>query len=345
MSHSRFDNSKKSHWVSQLVGPAVAGVAELPLFHPSDTVAKRLQKHKGAPIRDLEQLKKVMFADAYGASFPKKVQSLYSGIAFASGYKVLQRAYRLGGQQIVKSHLKKLNFDEKMQAAFGNKIGNIMLSGTAGSIIGVGEVLLLPLDALKVRMQTNVGGTVSLLNLFKSIYLPLDTLKVGVEGEITLSTLFKGAKWTAARNVPGSFALFSGAAAVKEAFGLKNYNDATLLQETVASTAGAIASLTVSNPLDVVKTRIQASGGLYSGSTIFKNMLANESLTALGKGLVPKLITTTPKLAFTMTFGQMIINEVDTMIQKFGMFSGSGVKTETAKVSDETHRPGGPSFK
>ena len=68
----------------------------------------------------------------------------------------------------------------------------------------------------------------------------------------------RGATWTAARNIPGSFALFGGSAFVKEyAFNLKDYSKATFFQNFCGSIAGAVLSISVSAPMDVVKTRIQ----------------------------------------------------------------------------------------
>jgi len=63
-------------------------------------------------------------------------------------------------------------------------------------------------------------------------------------------SIFRGVTWTAARNAPGSFALFGGSAIVKESiFKLDNYNKATFFQNFVASVGGAIASITVSAPV------------------------------------------------------------------------------------------------
>lgn len=38
---------------------------------------------------------------------------------------------------------------------------------------------------------------------------------------------------------------------------LEKYSDATFMQDSIASVAGAVASITVAQPLDVIKTRIQ----------------------------------------------------------------------------------------
>jgi hypothetical protein len=86
--------------------------------------------------------------------------------------------------------------------------------------------------------------------------------------------------------MPGSFALFGGSAVTKEwIFGLKDYSNATFFQNFCASIAGAVASITISAPLDVVKTRIQAArfDSTEGGRSIVKNMIRKEGLGAFFK--------------------------------------------------------------
>jgi Mitochondrial carrier protein len=61
------------------------------------------------------------------------------------------------------------------------------------SIVGIGEIILLPLDVLKIKRQTNPEAFRG-RGLFKI---------VSDEG----FGLYRGAGWTAARNAPGSFAV------------------------------------------------------------------------------------------------------------------------------------------
>jgi hypothetical protein len=63
----------------------------------------------------------------------------------------------------------------------------------SSSLIGIGEVVLLPLDVLKIKRQTNPEAFRG-RGLFKIIK---------DEG----MGLYRGAGWTAARNAPGSFAV------------------------------------------------------------------------------------------------------------------------------------------
>merc|ERR1719410_741890 len=131
-----------------------------------------------------------------------------------------------------------------MQATFGKDTGKTLTAAFAGSIMGIGEIVLLPLDVLKIKSQTNpeVLKGRGVLDIFMK------------EGR----GLYRGAGWTAAGNAPGSFALFGGSAVVQHKFfGLENTKDATFFQNFIASISGAVASITVAAPLDVIKTRIQ----------------------------------------------------------------------------------------
>ena len=74
---------------------------------------------------------------------------------------------------------------------------------------------------------------------------------------------------------------------------MTDYNKASWLQNFVASIAGASASLVVSAPLDVIKTRIQNRNfeNPESGFKIVGSMMKNEGITAFFKGLVPKVLS------------------------------------------------------
>lgn len=97
-----------------------------------------------------------------------------------------------------------------------------------------------------------------------------------------------------ARNAPGSFALFGANAFVKgKVFGLEDYRKATWMQTIASSIAGSFASIVVSAPFDVIKTRIQSkavgSPGV-SGFAVVADMAKNEGVGAFFKGLTPKIL-------------------------------------------------------
>lgn len=155
------------------------------------------------------------------------------------------------------------------------------------SLTGIGEIVLLPLDVLKIKRQTNPEAFRS-RGFFRI---------VSDEG----FALYRGWGWTAARNAPGSFALFGGSAFTKEyVFGLEDFGKATWTQNFFSSIGGAVASITVSAPLDVVKTRIQNANfeSKTGGGAIIKDMIKNEGMSAFFKGLTPKVSCLTRCLAY-----------------------------------------------
>jgi len=285
---------KKESTAARLLGAGCAGIAELIVFHPVDTTAKRLMSNHGK-ITSASQLNSVVFRDKASASVSGRFFSLFPGLGYAAAYKVLQRVYKYGGQPFARDYLAK-NHGDWFDRTFGRGNGKAIMHATAGSLIGIGEIVILPLDVLKIKRQTNPEA-----------FRGRGVLKIVADEGFGL---YRGWGWTAARNAPGSFALFGGSAATKQYFyKLEDYNAATWMQNFVASIAGASASLIVSAPLDVVKTRIQNRNfdNPESGFKIVSNMMRHEGPTAFFKGLVPKLLMTGPKLVFSFWLAQTLI--------------------------------------
>ena len=228
----------KESTTARLLGSGTSGILELLGFHPVDTIAKRLMTNKlpifSSPLGARQQLSQVIFKDASNLSTTRKYLSLFPGLGVAAGYKILQRMYKFAGQLYVKDYLQQ-NYTQNFNAIVGEKNSKTMMSATAGSLIGIGEVILLPLDALKIKLQ------VATKESQKSVWSIIKQEKFG---------LYRGAGWTMARNAPGSFALFGGSSATKQyIFGLQDQQRATILQETICSVVGAISSIMISAPV------------------------------------------------------------------------------------------------
>ncbi|KAL9112374.1 MAG: hypothetical protein Q9187_007771 [Circinaria calcarea] len=285
---------KKESAAARLLGSGSAGIAELAIFHPVDTIAKRLMSNQGK-ITSVSKLNTVIFKEYSGAKIGRKFTSLFPGLGYAAGYKILQRIYKYGGQPFARDYLA-LHHGDKFDRTFGKGTGKAIMHATAGSLIGIGEIILLPLDVLKIKRQTNPEAFRG-----RGVFRIVADEGMG---------LYRGAGWTAARNAPGSFALFGGSAFAKEKiFKLKDYNSASWYQNFIASIAGASASLIVSAPLDVIKTRIQNRNfdNPESGFRIVSSMMKNEGFTSFFKGLTPKLLMTGPKLVFSFWLAQTLI--------------------------------------
>lgn len=292
---------KKESATARLLGSGSAGIAELAIFHPVDTIAKRLMSNQGK-VTSAARLNEVIFRDTAHATIGKKFTSLFPGLGYAAGYKILQRIYKYGGQPFARDYLA-LNHGDQFDRAFGKGNGKAIMHATAGSLIGIGEIVLLPLDVLKIKRQTNPEAFRG-----RGVFRIVADEGMG---------LYRGAGWTAARNAPGSFALFGGSAAAKQyLYKLDDYNSAGFMQNFVASIAGATASLVVSAPLDVIKTRIQNRNfeNPESGFKIVGSMMKNEGFTSFFKGLTPKLLMTGPKLVFSFWLAQTLIPAFDKIV-------------------------------
>ncbi|EMF15541.1 mitochondrial carrier [Sphaerulina musiva SO2202] len=285
---------EKESGLARVLGAGSAGIAELAVFHPVDTIAKRLMSNQGK-IVGAAQLNEVIFRKHASEPFVRRFFTLFPGLGYAAAYKILQRVYKYGGQPFVRDYLQ-TNHGRTFDNAFGKGNGKAIMHATAGSIIGIGEIVLLPLDVLKIKRQTNPEA-----------FRGRGVMRIVADEGFAL---YRGWGWTAARNAPGSFALFGGSAAAKQyLYKLEDYNKASWLQNFVASIAGSSASLIVSAPLDVVKTRIQNQNFEVkkSGLKIVSDMARVEGFSSFFKGLVPKLLMTGPKLTFSFWLAQTLI--------------------------------------
>eukprot|EP01083_Nonionella_stella_P035364 96525_1 len=285
-------------------GSATSGILEIMIFHPVDTVAKRLMSNTetlfqpGGGRENFARLNKVLLKDAVNKSFFGKWLSLFPGVSFGAAYKVLQRTYKFGSQPLLRDYMAR-QYGGWFARTFGKGNSRDMTNACAGALVGIGEVFLLPLDVLKIKSQTNP-----------------DVLKGRGLMDLIVNEnfrLYRGITWTAARNCPGSFALFGANSLVyTRIFGVSGPKEAKGYQIFLGSMSGGIASIMVSSPLDVIKTRIQNKpfDDTRSGFKVFRDLMKEEGAHALFKGLTPKLSLIGPKLVFSFTVAQWLIKEL-----------------------------------
>lgn len=138
------------------------------------------------------QLNQVIFKNKAEAPIGARFFSLFPGLGYAAAYKVLQRVYKYGGQPFVRDYLGK-NHGDSFDRTFGKGHGKTIMNATAGSIIGIGEIVILPLDVLKIKRQTNPEA-----------FRGRGVMRIVADEGFGL---YRGWGWTAARNAPGSFAV------------------------------------------------------------------------------------------------------------------------------------------
>ena len=275
---------KKSSVKAKIVGSTVAGVSEICIFHPIDTVAKRLMNNK-IKIQSTEMFKSVALNNS-------GVSKLYAGISAGFLYKVSQRTYKYGGQSYLNDSLQK-NYNAS----------KLVSQSLSGCMIGMGEVFLLPLDILKIRTQ-----------LFPEKYAGRSFINIlRAEG----SSMYNGTAVTMLRNGLGSTALF-GANQLTKSYLLKGEErQATLGEIVITSTVASVSSLLVSSPFDVMKVRVQADPeGVTRARHVFGDIMSKEGAGAFWKGMGPKLMVVGPKLIFSFTVAQYVISRFDEYFAK-----------------------------
>lgn len=260
MSHGKQDKSNSAHWKSTIT----AAILEVAFFHPFDTMQKRFQNNPN-PIYDFSKPIKTNLCHVYDVACrnPKtKNFSLYPGLNWAGVYKLLQRGLKFGGQPYVEKFLQTNVFSES------NKI---WATGFSGAIMGAGEVVLLPLDIYKIRKQTGSEDT-------------------GIS--------YRALHVTVLRNIIGSFLLFG----VPQLLQTKIARDEKLSRTEKAFThaIGAAACLIASNPLDVIKTRMQADKNSIGALATACNIAVNHP-SQFGRSLGLKTVAQGFKLTFFMS--------------------------------------------
>ena len=80
-------------------------------------------------------LNNVIFKDKANAPITTKFTSLFPGLGYAAGYKILQRIYKYGGQPFVRDYLA-LHYGDSFDRTFGKGTGKAIMSATAGRLVG-----------------------------------------------------------------------------------------------------------------------------------------------------------------------------------------------------------------
>lgn len=304
------------HPLARFMGSSSSALFELVIFQPLDTCCKRIITHQGRLLTaeglsltaKYGKIRSVVFREKLHSGPIDKLRSLYAGLKFGAYYKICQRTAAYGLQPFVFDYIHAYHHEDFV-SLIGSKRARALEFATAAAVMGTAEVIFIPLDTLKILSQTNPAS------LRSRSFLQL----VRQEG----FRLYRGASWTVLRNFPGSFALFGGSALVKEkVFHLDQYKDATLLQELLASCTGAVWSLTLSSPADVIKARVQRAclspsheGTQTKGREILREMLKKEGPWALFKGLNTKFMVVCPKLVLSFTVYNQVMSWLDAVLE------------------------------
>ncbi len=270
-----------------LMFAGIASVIEHTGLHWLDTWLRRIQNSR-QPVKTWEQKKQVGWGAAYGKGGVAVTRSLYKGFWSSGIYKLLARMMVFGGQQPVAAYLNK----EIHPATLSSMV---MINALAGGCVAAMQVVLTPLDAIKIKKQNG------------------DLRSIGQIVCDEQAALFKGASATLLRNVPGAIVQFSVWSAVNA--WLSEQSTPSFSHHCLASILGALAAVVITNPQDVVKTMIQTRNGSVCTSGV-----AREAYQQLGmhglftRGLGMRLLTAGPKFALPLMLTGYMWKEYDKLI-------------------------------
>lgn len=221
----------------------VSGVCEVSIFHPIDTLTKRKMI-----------LNKFHYSD------------VYSGLRYAYLHKSLQRIIKYTGQE---------QYEKKIQSVL--PFNKYISSGITGSIFGSLEVLLTPLNILKIKSQVDYNKEIK---------------------------YYRGGLYTILRNSIGSFILFSTSLYILEKYYHTNRYDASVYENFVCSLLSTNLCILITNPIDVIKTQLQGTNDTIS--CIIKNIIKKRMMF---NGLLIKIISTAPQMIFSYTLTYYLIRQ------------------------------------
>ncbi len=265
--------------VAAMVAGATAGMAEHLVMFPIDTIKTRMQQQHAAPTT----------ARAY-ASVVKALGTVISTEGATRLYRGLPAA--LVGA--VPAHAAHFATYEALKTALGAT--RETHTPLANSIAGFGatcmhDAISTPLDVVKQRLQVAGSPFTSISQCARSMW--------AAEG---LRAFYASYPTTVLLNIPymlAHFTVYEGCQTfMRQAFG----RDHTPLRDIAAGAAAGAAGGLISNPLDVLRTRIQTQDVApgrprLGGWEVAKEILAKEGVAGFAKGAKARVLLFTPSAA------------------------------------------------
>jgi len=253
--------------------------------HPLDLIKVQLQTKKDGNIGAVAQAKIIIRSEGFlalynGLSASLVRQLTYSTTRFAI-YEVAKQSVSPNGEPI----------------PFTSRLGMAAIAGACGGFVGT------PGDMTNVRMQNDMKLPPEQRRNYKHA---IDGM-ARVYREEGLRNLFSGADWATGRAILMTIGQLCFYDQIKQTLLATNYFGDNLVTHFTSSLgAGAIAT-TMTQPLDVLKTRsMNAKPGEFASSVdVFKTTL-REGPMAFYKGYIPAFVRLGPQTILTFVFFEQL---------------------------------------
>lgn len=290
--------------VSAYLAAASAAFVQTTGTHPLDTAAKRLQNHNSA--KDFLPEAKNPIKKVYSILYPNPYDSLWSGYQAAVVYRVVASTATFGSQKQIQAYLMQ-EYGASISQVTGQQYQSVATHALAGVVFAPIDVLFLPFDRWKVLRQVN--NTTPVLTLMQN------------EGRY----VYTGSAVTCVRNCTSFPVMFGVSDWCQQSFLYQN--TIPFYQRVISSSVGAVAAVVVSNPTDVVKTRMQAFsyssflGKPLSARVIAAEIYQSEGMRGFARGIVPRLLSIAPRLTFVKAVTEQLTPMVDSALSQMEHYS------------------------
>lgn len=292
------EKKKSKNAAIDLIAGGTAGLFEALCCHPLDTIKVRMQLSSKAGKKSLGFVQT-------GIQIAKRETplGLYKGLGAVVTGIIPKMSIRFSSYEFYKKQLTP-------------EVGNISTGNTfiAGVGAGLTEAVIVvnPTEVVKIRLQAQNHSLVDPLQVPK--YRNAAHCVWTVIREEGITALYRGVALTAARQASNqgvNFTVYSELKAKLQEMQPQYETLPSYQTSLIGLISGALGPLS-NAPLDTIKTRMQREGGASSESgmsrflRITKQLIAQEGVHALYKGITPRIMRVAPGQAVTFTVYEYI---------------------------------------
>jgi solute carrier family 25 citrate transporter 1 len=291
-SNTKKTGHTKGKSITDLIAGGTAGLFEALCCHPLDTVKVRMQLYRKSGQKPPGFIKT-------GVSIAQKegFLSLYKGLGAVIIGIVPKMGIRFSSYEFYRSLL---------YAPDGSITTGQTFAAGVGAGITEAVAVVNPMEVVKIRLQAQHHSMKDPLDVPK--YRNAPHAAFTIVKEEGFKTLYRGVSLTAARQATNQGVNFTVYSKIKEF--LQDYHGQDVLPSWETSCIGLVSGALgpLSNaPLDTIKTRLQKStyasneSGLVRIVKIGKQLVREEGVHALYKGITPRIMRVAPGQAVTFT--------------------------------------------
>lgn len=329
---------KSSSPAVNLIAGGTAGMFEALCCHPLDTIKVRMQIYKKAT----SQKNALQHSHLKPPGFITTGKTIYGNEGFLALYKGLG-AVVIG--IIPKMAIRFSSYEFYRTLLADKQTGNVSTGNTfvAGVMAGVTEAVIVvnPMEVVKIRLQAQHlapepaaavataaaagaggagGATLNAAHIVQPKYNNAIHAAYTIVKEEGFATLYRGVSLTAARQATNQGANFTVYSKLKEF--LQDYHKTEMLPSWETSCIGLISGAIgpFSNaPLDTIKTRLQKDKSTKNDGTsgwkriaiIGSQLIKEEGVGALYKGITPRVMRVAPGQAVTFTVYEYVRKQLE----------------------------------